>query len=50
MLNTQSSSLADLTTKRPIPDHPAHVQQIGYILAGFPFLDQLPGVLDLLCG
>lgn len=50
MLNTQSSSLADSTTKRPIPDHPAHVQQVGKVMLGFPFLDQLPGLLDLLGG
>jgi hypothetical protein len=31
----------------PIERRAAHVQKIGHVLAGFAFVNQLPGVFDL---
>jgi hypothetical protein len=34
--------------QRPVKRGSAHVQKVGHVLTGFAFLDQLPGVVDLL--
>jgi len=34
--------------ERPVKRRAAHVQKAGHILAGFAFVDQLPGVVDLI--
>jgi len=38
------------SSKRPVERRAAHVQKVGHILAGFAFVDQLPGVGNLLGG
>jgi hypothetical protein len=35
--------------KRPVKRRASHVQKVGHVLAGFAFVNQLPGVLDLVC-
>lgn len=34
--------------QRPVKRGAAHAQKVGDLLAGFAFVDQLPGVVDLL--
>ena len=47
-LNTVSELHCRSLGKRPVKRRAAHVQKVGHVLAGFAFVDQLPGVVDLL--
>jgi hypothetical protein len=38
------------STKRPVQDDAAHIEQVGHILAALAILDHLPGMFDLLSG
>jgi len=42
--------LALCAAHRSIQRRAAHVEKIGDVLTGFAFVDQLPGVVDLLRG
>jgi hypothetical protein len=38
-----------LSDKRPVKRRAANVQEVGYVLAGFAFVDEFSSVVDLLC-